>query len=126
MTIHPFGSNVYLRRLPAGTRWGAIAEENATETPDESFAGLLAGNISASVRLEGMKIHIPQQFIEHDSFECEVLAVGPGEIMPNGKREPMNVKPGDVVIVFQGCGTPVGEKDHFIVDITGLEAVIER
>lgn len=42
-------------------------------------------------------IVIPEQYREA-SCEGQVVAVGPGKRRPDGSREPMAVKPGDVVM----------------------------
>lgn len=39
--------------------------------------------------------------------EGEVKAVGPGKLLENGQRAPMDVKPGDVVIFAKYGGTEV-------------------
>lgn len=93
--MKPYGSNVLLERQKSSRRFAA---------------GL---------------IYIPDEILQHDSFECKVLEVGPGEIMSNGEREPMNLIPGEYVLVFQGMGTEVGSQT-FIVDVSGIDAVIER
>lgn len=37
----------------------------------------------------------------HNSFFGEVLSVGPGKLLSNGKRSPMSVKKGDRIIISQ-------------------------
>ena len=69
-------------------------------------------------------IVMPETLI-FDSFECEVLAVGPGEILKNGEREPMPVDIGDLVIVAQGQGVEL-EESLFIADITMIEGKVLR
>ncbi len=62
---------------------------------------------------------------QYYSVICEVLAVGPGELLENGEREPIPIKSGDKVIVWGGAGMDkevTGEKDTFIVDISEIEA----
>lgn len=39
--------------------------------------------------------------------EGEVIAVGPGKLLDNGQRAPMDVKPGDVVIFAKYGGTEI-------------------
>ena len=58
----------------------------------------------------------------------EVLAVGSGILLPNGTREPLSVKPGDVVSFQPGVGTEItheGEK-YLIVEEKDLLLVIEE
>lgn len=43
-------------------------------------------------------IIIPDAAIEKSS-EAEVLAVGPGKFLDSGERQPISVKPGDVVLL---------------------------
>lgn len=66
-------------------------------------------------------------WLPYDSFECEVLDVGPGELMPNGVREVMGVMPGDIVVIPQGHGDGTTLDDGtFCVDISAVEAVVHR
>ena len=46
--------------------------------------------------------------------KAEVLAIGPGKLDENGKRQPMEVKVGDVVLFAKYAGTEVkgGENDE--------------
>jgi chaperonin GroES len=57
--------------------------------------------------------------------EGEVLAVGPGRLLENGKRAPMEVSVGDVVVYAQYGGTEVtvdGE-DYVILDEGSVLAI---
>ena len=57
--------------------------------------------------------------------EGEVLAVGPGKLLENGQRAPMEVSVGDVVVYAQYGGTEVtveGE-DYVILDEGSVLAV---
>jgi chaperonin GroES len=55
-----------------------------------------------------------------------VIAVGPGKIDDNGKREPLNVKVGDLVLFSSYSGTEVkGDEELMILsedDILGILA----
>jgi len=55
-----------------------------------------------------------------------VIDVGPGEILENGEREPIGVKPGDKVIIWPGYNSnPLNEAEHvYVVDITEIEGTI--
>lgn len=91
------GSNILIKRLPAEV---SLRRRSFLELPD-SF--------------------------KWDSFECEVLAVGPGELMPNGAVEEIAVKPGDHVVVAQGQEENAKLPDgSFIVDISICEALISE
>jgi len=57
--------------------------------------------------------------------EGEVLAVGPGKLLDNGQRAPMEVKVGDVVLYSEYGGTEVtvdGE-DYVILDESSVLAI---
>ena len=46
----------------------------------------------------------------------EVLAVGPGKILDNGKRAPVEVKPGDIVLFGKYSGNEVElEGDELVI-----------
>ena len=60
-------------------------------------------------------------------MEGEVIAVGPGKIMDDGKRSPMEVKAGDRVLVGKYAGTEIkieGE-EHLIMREDDILGVIE-
>jgi chaperonin GroES len=57
------------------------------------------------------------QFAEEPSQFAMVLAVGPGDKLDNGRVIPMEVQPGEIVIIKKLCGTPVlfkGMDCHFV------------
>jgi len=60
--------------------------------------------------------------------EGKVLAVGPGKLLENGKRAPMEVKEGDTVIFAKYGGTEVrvGDKEYTILRSSDLLAVREE
>ena len=45
-------------------------------------------------------------------MEGEVISVGPGKIMEDGKRSPMSVKPGDRVLIGKYAGTEINIDDE--------------
>jgi chaperonin GroES len=45
-------------------------------------------------------------------LEGEVIAVGPGKIMADGKRSPMDAKPGDRVLIGKYAGTEINIDDE--------------
>lgn len=61
----------------------------------------------------------------NDSVKCEVISVGPGEMISSSLREEMPVKVGDTVIVWQGYGHVI-EPGLSFVDITEVEAILRE
>jgi chaperonin GroES len=59
--------------------------------------------------------------------EGKVLAVGPGKLLENGQRVPLEVQVGDVVIFAKYGGTEVrvGEKEYTILRSDDLLAIKE-
>ena len=57
--------------------------------------------------------------------EGEVIAVGPGKVLENGERAPLEVKKGDVVIYSEYGGTEVtiDGTDYIILDEGSILAV---
>ena len=45
-------------------------------------------------------------------MEGEVISVGPGKIMADGKRAPLDVKPKDRVLIGKYAGTEIKIDDH--------------
>lgn len=56
-----------------------------------------------------------------------VVAVGPGRILDNGQRAPVEVDPGDVVVYsrYGGNEVTVDGVDYVILDQDGVYAIIE-
>jgi len=48
-------------------------------------------------------------------MEGEVIAVGPGKLLEDGKRSPMDVKPGDRVLFGKYAGTEIKIDDEELV-----------
>ncbi len=88
---------------------------------------LLGSNIlierTPTAGVESSIIIIPDTSVVYDKLECKVLAVGPGEILSNGEREPVPVKPGDKACCWPGYGEGIGDS-KFIVDVSMLEALV--
>lgn len=61
----------------------------------------------------------------YDHLEAEVLAVGPGDYLEDGSREPMNIQPGDFVVCWQGYGQEVA-KNIYLVDISEIDAKVVK
>jgi len=57
----------------------------------------------------------------------EVTAVGPGKVLDNGQREPMDVKVGDKVLYAKYSGTDVklDSSEYKILSVKDVLAVIE-
>ena len=69
-------------------------------------------------------IIIPDTAKEKPS-ECEIMAVGPGELTEDGKLKPMHVKKGDKVLFGKWSGTEVKLDGHELLimkesDIMGI------
>ncbi|MDR1069349.1 MAG: co-chaperone GroES [Gracilibacteraceae bacterium] len=61
-------------------------------------------------------------------LEGEIMAVGPGKLDDDGKRQPMDVKVGDRVIYSKYSGTEIkfdGE-EYLILRETDVQAVVEK
>ena len=61
-------------------------------------------------------------------MEGEVIAVGPGKIMDDGKRSPMEVKAGDRVLVGKYAGTEIklDDKEYVIMREEEILAVLTK
>lgn len=58
----------------------------------------------------------------------KVIAVGPGKILDNGQRSPIEVKEGDIVIYSKYAGTEVkiDDKEYLILSDRDILAVLEK
>lgn len=60
--------------------------------------------------------------------EAEVLAVGPGKLLDDGKRAPMDVREGDRVVFAKYAGTEI--KSHgeevLVISEKDILAIVER
>jgi chaperonin GroES len=56
-----------------------------------------------------------------------VVAVGPGKVLDNGEREPMDVGVGDTVVFAKYGGTELelGGKDYMILSLRDIHAIVE-
>jgi chaperonin GroES len=61
-------------------------------------------------------------------MEGEVISVGPGKMMEDGKRSPMNVKAGDRVLLGKYAGTEIkiDDQEYVIVREEEILAVLMR
>lgn len=60
--------------------------------------------------------------------EADVMAVGPGRVMDDGKRTPMDVKAGDRIIISKYAGTEFksGDQEYLILREDDILAVMEK
>ena len=60
--------------------------------------------------------------------EAEVISVGPGRIMDDGKRSPMEVKAGERVLIGKYAGTEIkiDDKDYLIMREEEILAVLVK
>ena len=61
-------------------------------------------------------------------MEGEVISVGPGKMMEDGKRSPMEVKPGDRVLFGKYAGTEIkiDDEEYVIMREEEILAVLMR
>jgi len=61
-------------------------------------------------------------------LEGEVIAVGPGKMMEDGKRSPMDVKAGDRVLFgkYAGTETTIDDEEYVIMREEEILAVLMR
>jgi chaperonin GroES len=73
-------------------------------------------------------IYLPDTASKERPMEGTVLAVGEGRIDDNGKRIPMNVKPGDRVIFAKYSGTEfkVDDVEYLILSEKDILGVIQE
>jgi chaperonin GroES len=60
-------------------------------------------------------------------FEGEVIAVGSGHVLKDGRRAPLSIKVGDVIVYARYAGTEVrvGDEDLIIIDEDSVMAIKE-
>lgn len=58
----------------------------------------------------------------------KVIAVGPGKILDNGQRSPMEIKEGEIVIYSKYAGTEIkiDDKEYLILSDRDILAVLEN
>lgn len=73
-------------------------------------------------------IYLPDTASKERPMEGTVLAVGEGRIDDNGKRIPMNVKPGDRVIFAKYSGTEfkVDDVEYLILSEKDILGIIQE
>ena len=73
-------------------------------------------------------IYVPETAKEKPQ-EGTVLAVGPGRLLDNGKRAPMEVREGDRVLFAKYAGTEFkvnGDKRYLILGEKDILAIVEK
>ncbi len=73
-------------------------------------------------------IYLPDTASKERPMEGTVLAVGEGRIDDNGKRIPMNVKPGDRVIFAKYSGTEfkIDDVEYLILSEKDILGIIQE
>ena len=72
-------------------------------------------------------IFIPEN-ADASHIKYRVLAVGPGKLLPNGTRIPMDVKPGDIAVgaKFNGTQVVIDGRVLGILSVSQLLVVLEE
>ena len=73
-------------------------------------------------------ILLPQTATKEKPQEAEVLAVGPGKLLDDGKRAPMDVREGDRVVFAKYAGTEVKShgEEFLVIAEKDILAIVER
>jgi chaperonin GroES len=73
-------------------------------------------------------IYLPDTASKEKPMEGTVIAVGPGRIMDDGKRLPVDVKVGDRIVFAKYAGTEFktqNDEEYLIISEKDIMAVIE-
>lgn len=72
-------------------------------------------------------IILPDTITKERPEKGEVVAVGPGKILENGSRAPMEITPGDVVVFKKYAPDEIKDKDtkYFLIRAEDVMAIIE-
>ena len=72
-------------------------------------------------------IVLPDTVDKEKKMEGEVIAVGPGKLLENGQRAPLEVKVGDKVLFEKWGGeeVKVGKEEYKILDAEKILAILE-
>ena len=73
-------------------------------------------------------IIIPETVDKEKPEQGKVLAVGPGKMMKDGKRIPMDVKVGDVVLFskYSPNEIKIDDKEYLVVSDDDILAIVEK
>ena len=101
VTLGPRGRNVVIDK-----KWGAptITNDGVTIAKEVELEDRIVVTVLESEQTTASGIVIPDTAKEKPQ-EGTVLAVGPGRILEDGKREQMDVKAGDKVLYAKYAGT---------------------
>lgn len=71
-------------------------------------------------------IYIPTTASKEKSQQGKVIAVGPGRILENGNRAPIDVNVGDIIVFskFSGTELKVGDKSYLVISERDIIAAI--
>ena len=73
-------------------------------------------------------IYLPDTASKEKPMEGTVIAVGPGRLMDDGKRTPVDVKAGDRIVFAKYAGTEFkteNDEEYLIISEKDIMAVIE-
>lgn len=73
-------------------------------------------------------IYLPDTASKEKPMEGTVITVGPGRLMDDGKRTPVDVKPGDRIVFAKYAGTEFkteNDEEYLIISEKDIMAVIE-
>lgn len=85
--------------------------------------------VAATTKEEMTKsgIILPETIDKERPEQGHVMAIGPGKLMENGTRAPMNVKVGDKIIFkkYSPDEVKVDEKEYLVLSESDIMAVVE-
>lgn len=137
--IKEMGPDRFLRRMLTSLRDACGNPEDALDEEDEENETMdemsklrpMGERVLVKViereRVSAGGIHIPDTAQDNrPATRAEVIAVGPGAVLADGRRLEPEVKAGDIVLVgkYQGSEVQIGEARHVILresDILGVE-----
>ena len=103
-----------------------MATKVASETKLKPLGDRLVVRPSAREEMTKSGIVIPDTAKEKPQ-EGTIVAAGPGRVLDDGKREPMDVKAGDKVLYAKYAGTEfkIDDEDLLIVGQKDILAIVE-
>jgi chaperonin GroES len=107
-------------------RYCALASATATSKKLKPLGDRVVVKPSAREEMTKSGIVLPDT-VKEKPMEGTILAAGPGKILEDGKREPMDVKVGDRVLYAKYAGTEfkVEGEDLLIVSQKDILAIVE-
>jgi chaperonin GroES len=112
--------------MPPNSGGNALATATATSKKLKPLGDRVVIKPSAREEMTKSGIVIPDTAKEKPQ-EGTIIAAGPGKILEDGKREPMDVKVGDRVLYQKYAGTEfkVDGEDLLIIDQKSILAIVE-